>query len=269
VPELGMATIACERLAEFGFSITTTRGRALLDKGSPRIDRKVQRRSWQAITLRGVKVRYSNDRVREGFELGPIDLELQPSELLFIIGGNGSGKSTLAKALTGLYRPVEGQVLLDGRPVREDEREAYSSLFSAVFSEFHVFDYVVGAGGAREDVGACARDHLARFGLADKVTIAKRRLSTTTALSHGQRKRLALLCAYLEDRPIYVLDEWAADQDPIFKRFFYEVLLPELKSRGKCVVVITHDDQYFRWADRVLKLQDGRMLSVTEERSVA
>ena len=77
----------------------------------------------------------------------------------------------------------------------------------------------------------------------------------------AQPKRLALLVAYLEDRPVYVFDEWASDQDPTYKDVFYRQLLPELRARGKAVVVITHDDHYFSVADRCLRLERGKLVS--------
>jgi putative ATP-binding cassette transporter len=83
---------------------------------------------------------------------------------------------------------------------------------------------------------------------------------STLALSQGQRKRLALLTAYLEDRPIYLFDEWAADQDPQFKEIFYHHLLPELRARNKTVLVITHDDRYYDVADRLIKLDYGKLV---------
>jgi putative ATP-binding cassette transporter len=140
--------------------------------------------------------------------------------------------------------------------VTPPQREAYRGLFSAVFAEFYLFEQLLGLGGAGLD--GRAREYLRLLRLEKVVGVGDGRL-TTTALSRGQRKRLALLTAYLEDRPVYVFDEWAADQDPTFKRVFYTQLLPELKARGKAVLVITHDEHYFRVADRVLKLVEGRL----------
>ncbi|WP_347879212.1 hypothetical protein [Burkholderia sp. BCC0405] len=125
-----------------------------------------------------------------------------------------------------------------------------------------MFNRIIGSDRGNESV-ELARKYLETLKLADKIEISGRTFSTTRALSTGQRKRLALLCAYIEDRPIYILDEWAADQDPVFKRFFYEVLAPDLKSRGKCVVIVTHNDQYFKLADRVARLDSGRIFSDT------
>jgi len=256
VPQLGQATVACERIAGFGFSFDVHAPDAPDQTSSPDADGSL--RNWQAIELHGIKARYHSEETATHFELGPIDLRLHPGELVFIIGGNGSGKSTLAKILTGLYTPTAGRVLLDGQAVDERRREAYRSLFSTVFTDFHLFDRVVGASSAPADQ---AQEYLTMLGVANKVRIEDGAYSTTKALSSGQRKRLALVSAYLEDRMIYVLDEWAADQDPSFKSLFYRVLLPDLRRRGKCVIIITHDDQYFEVADRIIKMSDGRIVS--------
>jgi putative ATP-binding cassette transporter len=189
------------------------------------------------------------------FLLGPIDLRLRRGELVFLVGGNGSGKTTLAKLLVGLYAPAAGEVRLNGRPVGDNEREHYRQMFSAIFADGHLFDRLLGMKLAQL---ADAQAYLALLQLGHKVRTEGGQLSTTE-LSHGQRKRLALLTAYLEDRPVYVFDEWAADQDPGFKDVFYTRLLPELKGRGKAVLVISHDERYFHVADRVVRLDSGTL----------
>ncbi|MGH6636007.1 MAG: cyclic peptide export ABC transporter, partial [Gammaproteobacteria bacterium] len=208
-----------------------------------------------AVTLELVNVihRYHRDPEGTNFKLGPLDFSLNPGELIFLIGGNGSGKTTLAFLLVGLYVP-SGELRLNGEPVTDSNRDGYREHFSAVFSDFYLFDRLFGVPSELEQKG---REYLVRFHLDHKVQINNGAFSTTE-LSQGQRKWLALLTAYLEDRPIYVFDEWAADQDPLFKKLFYTTLLPELKARGKTIVVITHDDQYFDVADRCIKLESGR-----------
>ena len=210
--------------------------------------------SWSSIELSQVTHEYHREGQEGGFLLGPIDWNLQPGEIVFVVGGNGSGKTTLIKLLTGLYAPLGGQVLLDDRPVSADNREAYRQLFAVVFDDAMVFEGLWGV--SREDGDSRARQYLAELRLEHIVKISDGKFSTTE-LSRGQRKRLALLTAYLEDRSIYVFDEWAADQDPTFKKVFYEQLLPELKRRGKTVVAITHDDRYFGVADRLIRMEDG------------
>ncbi|TMM41018.1 MAG: cyclic peptide export ABC transporter [Actinobacteria bacterium] len=210
---------------------------------------------WQRIQLRGVSHVYPGP-TGEQFVLGPLDLDLCCGEVLFVVGGNGSGKTTLAKVLTSLYPPERGEIRVDGTVVTAHNREAYRQLFSAVFADFFLFDNLLGLPG--EDRAAKARHYLGRLQLDHVVSIVGDRFSTI-ALSQGQRKRLALLAAYLEDRSCYLFDEWAADQDPLFKEFFYDELLAELKARNKAVVVISHDDRYFHVADRLVRLDYGQI----------
>jgi len=210
------------------------------------------------ISMRDVVFTYEQDSEREtGFSLGPLTLEIEPGELVFVIGGNGSGKTTLVKILTRLYVPQQGTISLSRTVITDVNREWYREHFSVVFSDFYLFDRLLGLGSP--EAGSRAKDYLARLGIDRKVAVTDGAFSTTS-LSQGQRKRLALLTAYLEDRPIYVFDEWAADQDPEYKEIFYRELLPDLRARGKSVVVITHDDRYFHLGDRVLKLEDGKVV---------
>ncbi|MGW5452626.1 ATP-binding cassette domain-containing protein [Nocardia sp. NPDC003979] len=189
-----------------------------------------------------------------GFRLGPIDLVFEPGQITFIVGGNGSGKSTLAKIITGLYVPRTGSLSLNGERIDHDNIEWFRQNSSAVFTDFHLFeDYL---GFDRPGIDAEVRRYLEELQIAHKVSVEGGRLSTVD-LSQGQRKRLALLTALLEDRQIYVFDEWAADQEPRFREVFYREILTDLKQRGKTVIVITHDDRYFDCADQLVKLDFG------------
>ncbi|WPC06493.1 multidrug ABC transporter permease/ATP-binding protein [Pseudomonas benzenivorans] len=218
---------------------------------------------WQCLELRGVVYHYPGEGDEAGFDVGPLDLTLNRGELLFLVGGNGSGKSTLARLLTGLYRPVAGEILLDGRALGEADWPAYRRLFSSVFTDFHLFARLLGADGAEAEPAVTDR-WLHSLHLAHKVRHGQGRL-LDTRYSQGQRKRLALLLAMLEERDILVLDEWAADQDPLFRRLFYRELLPQLQAAGKTVLAISHDDHYFDQADRLLKMDTGRLLELTGE----
>jgi putative ATP-binding cassette transporter len=175
---------------------------------------------------------------------------------VFLIGGNGSGKTTLAKIITGLYEPGSGEMRLNGNPVTSESLDYYRNHFSAVFSDFYLFETLLGLD--RPGLDARAQELLVQLQLNRKVNIREGELSTVE-LSQGQRKRLALLTAYLEDRPVYIFDEWAADQDPLFRGIFYNKILPDLKSRGKTVIVISHDERFYHLADRIIKLEHGQL----------
>lgn len=211
---------------------------------------------FQSLELRGVCHRRLSPTGDVSFSLGPIDLTLRPGEIVFLVGGNGSGKTTLAKLFVGLYEPAAGELMLNGRRFASEELEDYRQHFSAVFSDYHVFERLHGLDPARLDTRA--RAWLRALGLEHKVEVESGALSTT-ALSSGQRKRLALLVAALEERPVCCFDEWAADQDPAHKRLFYTELLPELARQGRAILVITHDERYFHIATRCFRLESGRV----------
>lgn len=209
------------------------------------------------LELIGVTHDYRHDGEDSTFTIGPIDLSFSAGELVFLVGGNGSGKTTLAKLLVGLYAPESGEIRLDGSSITDANRDAYRQIFSVVFSDFYLFESLLGI--EEQHLDDRARAYLSLLQLAHKVGVNDGVL-TTTELSQGQRKRLALLTAYLEDRAFYVFDEWAADQDPFFKEIFYLQILPELKARGKTVLVISHDDRYYHVADRIVKLDYGKIV---------
>ncbi|SHM78789.1 putative ATP-binding cassette transporter [Duganella sacchari] len=212
------------------------------------------------LELHGVCHRYPGLQDDSHFMLGPLDLSVTQGETVFIVGGNGSGKTTLAMLLLGLYQPEAGTVRLNGVAVTEGNLEHYRSHFSAVFADFHLFDQLLDCDGT--DMPARAMRYIEQLQMGHKVRVENGKF-TTVNLSTGQRKRLALVASYLEDRPIYLFDEWAADQDPAFKRVFYTELLPDLKERGKTVLVISHDDAYFDCADRIIKLADGHLSEIS------
>ena len=212
---------------------------------------------FHTLGLHGVGFHYTDAEGDITFRSGPHTLEIRRGERIFIVGGNGSGKSTLLKLLTGLYAPLEGELRLDGRTVDASLRSTYRELFSIVFTDFHLFDRLYGMEGVDP---ADVQHWLSVMGLAHKTRFEDGRF-TQTALSTGQRKRLAFIVAVLRDKPVCILDEVAADQDPEFRRRFYRELLPGLSARGTTVIVVSHDDAYFDCADRLIRLQDGRIVA--------
>jgi len=210
---------------------------------------------FTAITLDGVEFRYPDRSGQKPFPVGPIDLTLAKGELLFIVGGNGSGKTTLLKLLAGLYYPRAGGIEVDGRPILAADYPSYRELFSAVFPDFYLFDRLHGTPDIEP---ARVEAWLKTMELTGKTRFAEGGF-TQQNLSTGQRKRLAFIAAVLEDKPILIVDEFAADQDPAFRERFYREILPSLKNQGKTLVAVTHDDRYFDLADRVLTMADGHL----------
>jgi putative ATP-binding cassette transporter len=246
VPLFTRAGVAAEKIEALGLSFSKYPGEPTSEE-QPFV-------FWNKLELVAVTHAYCRSPEVSEFCLGPLDLTFRPGELVFLVGGNGSGKTTLAKLIVGLYEPLNGEMRLDGRTVTLANRDHYRQCFSAVFSDFYLFDHLYSL--SAQELAAKAPDYIKMLQLHEKVTIDGNKLSTVD-LSQGQRKRLALLTAYLEDRPIYVFDEWAADQDPIFKEVFYHQILPQLKARKKTVLVISHDDRYYHVADRLIRLERG------------
>ena len=220
--------------------------------------------AWQTLELRDVCFHYGE----QGFAVGPINLTLRRGELLFLIGGNGSGKSTLAMLLTGLYQPHAGSLLLDGKEISSQQPDLWRQHFSAVFTDVHLFDRLISHGGEPADPALVQR-WLERLKMSEKLQLDGNRV-LNLQLSKGQSKRLALLLAAAEERDILLLDEWAADQDPHFRRIFYRELLPWLQASGKTVFAISHDDHYFTHADRLLEMRNGQLVELSgRERDLA
>jgi cyclic peptide transporter len=210
----------------------------------------------ERIVAKGIVFKYESEDEEEPFTIGPLDFEAKRGEITFIIGGNGSGKTTLAKLLTGLYLPEEGYIQIEGKEI---EKKQLGEYFSTVFSGFHLFEKLYDVDVSKKE--KVAENYIKLLHLQDKVEIKENSFSTID-LSGGQRKRLALLQCYLEDAPIYLFDEVAADQDPEFRKFFYRNLLMRMKEDGKIVIAITHDDHYFDVADRVIKMDMGKIETV-------
>ncbi len=224
------------------------------------------KRDWKTMSFDKVTYQYADSGEDAGFVVGPLDIEIRKGEIAFIVGGNGSGKSTLAKLVTMHYHRKDGEILFDDERLGPSNMSGYRRGVSAIFSDYYLFDRVLGLAG--RDVQADVDAHLKSLGLSAKVTYKDGHFSTLS-LSDGQKRRLALVAAYLEDAELYLFDEWAADQDPTFKDVFYNTILPELKARGKAVVVISHDDRYFHVADQLIVLSEGQRVSAEVAKTIA
>lgn len=210
---------------------------------------------FQRLSFAGLGFSYRDAEGAPLFSVGPLDLAVQRGEMVFLVGGNGSGKSTILRLVTGLLASEAGRIEVDGVPVAGRAVAGYRELFSAIFVDFHLFDRLYGL----EDVDPRAVGRMIEeMALGGKVEYVDGRF-TQLNLSTGQRKRLALIAALLEDRPVYVFDEWSAEQDAHFREYFYTRVLPGLKARGKTVIAVTHDERYWHVADRVVKMDLGRV----------
>ena len=253
IPRISMVKVSWKRINEILDEISELEDKSEAASISP--EEKI------TLQLKDVTFQYKNgeDAGETSFGIGPINSTFEPGEIVFITGGNGSGKSTLAKIITGLYVPDSGEIAINGSKVDAIAKGQYMSV---IYSDYFLFKKLYGIEYLEKE--GVIQDYLNTLRIQDKLTISNGELSTIS-LSSGQKKRVALLISYLEDKQVYLFDEWAADQDPEFRRFFYYTLLPEMKARGKCVIAITHDDRYFNVADKIIKMESGQVI---EEKAV-
>lgn len=206
------------------------------------------------LVLKNIYFNYETATGDKTYHFGPVNLTIKKGETLFIIGGNGSGKSTLLKLLTGLYQFNRGEILWDDKLVSEHSLSTYKELFSVIFTDFHLFAKLYGLKEINEE----HIEHLLHLMELDQVTQLQKDRFSSLWLSTGQKKRMAMLHAFLDNKEIYILDEVAADQDPEYRKFFYHTVLPELKKAGKTILVVSHDDHYFHVADRIIQMKEGK-----------
>lgn len=254
LPLVSKAQVAFQRIAELSEQFSSPEPNLLLDgQGAPR-------QTMDSLELRNVQYAFPAVEGSTPFRLGPVNLTINQGDIVFIVGENGCGKTTLIKLLLGLYAPHSGDILLDGQPVSVLDRDDYRQLFTTIFADYYLFDDVV---QGDQQIPDDATQYLQRLEIAHKVSVRDGAF-TTTDLSTGQRKRLALISAWLEQRPVLVFDEWAADQDPTFRRIFYTELLPDLKRLGKTIIVISHDDRYFDIADQLVHMDSGKVRTAAQ-----
>ena len=258
IPILLNANAAADRIEQLEIELQATA--SAFDVEGPAVPSR-----FDAIEMTGIQFRYVDKFSEATFKIGPIDFNLHPGELVFITGGNGSGKSTFLRVLSGLYPADSGQIRLNGQLISDETRDRYRSLMSAIFFDYHLFHKLYGV--PDPDPGDVDR-LLRQFRLDTKTSLTNGEFRTLD-LSGGQRRRLALIVSLLEKRPILLLDEWTAEQDPEFRRKFYDELLPELMGAGATVVVITHDDRYLNELHlpaRRIHMDEGR---IVEQHSIS
>lgn len=243
LPEVMEANVAISRISELEEELKQS-----IKKGPVSVPQKTT--DFKEINIKDLVFDYTDKNGDTTFSLGPVNYTIKNSEIIFLTGGNGGGKSTLLKLISGLYPPLSGGVTLDDGPC--DIRE-HQHLFSAIFTDCFLFDRLYGVDRPDENK---IKELLIAMGLSNKVRWENGAMNYH-GLSSGQQKRLAFIVSLLEDKSIYIFDEWAAEQDPVFRKTFYETLLPAMKANGKTVIAASHDDRYFHVADKILKLNYG------------
>ncbi len=220
------------------------------------VDSKIDSVDFENLSLQNIVFEYKNKDNLPIYSINIPEFQLNKEEIVFLCGGNGAGKTTFMRVLSGLYLPSSGKLSLNNKDISDYGIDAWRNLFSLVPSNFHLFNHALGLKASAERI----QKTLKMLQLEHKVSIDEAGNFSTRDLSAGQRKRLALASAILEDRQIFLLDEVSADFDPEFRKYFYEELLQELRSQKKTIFAISHDDRYFKCADRVIFMEDGRFI---------
>lgn len=200
-----------------------------------------------------------------------LNLTIRPNEKVGIVGINGAGKTTIVNLLCGLYEPVEGEVLIDGIPVRDYPPEAAQKLFSAVFQDAAVFPFTVA-----ENVSMCTeaqtdmervKECIRTAGLEERIQRTEKGIHSQMSrvldakglmLSGGEQQKLYLARALYQNGRIMILDEPTAALDPLAEREQY--LKYESISKGKTAVYISHRLASTSFCDRILFLEKGKIL---------
>ena len=215
---------------------------------------------FQSIRFEDVTFEYFDEQKRETFRLQPLNIKIMKGDSIFVTGGNGSGKSTFINLLTGLYTPLSGKIYLNGNLITAQNYPYYRNQIASIYTDNYLF-----AENYNDFQLTPSNDYLVtlikKMGLTDIIQLSEGDNKIRATLSKGQQKRMALIYAILEQKDVMVLDEWAAEQDPTFRAFFYEKIVPELKKIGKTVIAVTHDDQYFDCAERIVKFDFGQIVS--------
>ncbi|MEN8216497.1 MAG: cyclic peptide export ABC transporter [Pseudomonadota bacterium] len=254
LPTVSQSNVALENLSTLETQLDEVIIDEIYSKQQPKLS------DFNEIQLDKATFSYLDKHAKPLFSIGPINFSIKKGEMVFIVGGNGSGKSTFLKLLTGLYYPTAGSIDLNHDSIDRSEYASYRSLFAIIFTDFHLFDKLYGL----SDIDDKQVKELLQLMQLDKKTKYREGEFTQRDLSTGQKKRLAFVAAILENKSINIFDELAADQDPQFRKYFYEVILPDLKQQGKTIIAVTHDDKYFHVADRVLKMEYGQLVHYDE-----
>jgi putative pyoverdin transport system ATP-binding/permease protein len=248
LPQIARANVASTHLLDLKKRLEDTNSSNLISETF------LANEEFEGLSIRNLEFYYGEQD--KSFGIGPVNFDVQKGEIVFIYGGNGSGKTTFIHSLVGLCMPSDGEIRCNGILINEKNYAGYRSLFSVVFSDFYLFNELLAID--KLDVEKW-NYYLELFELEDKVKIEGKSFSTTD-LSTGQRKRLALISALLEAKPVLVIDEWAADQDPYFRRKFYTEILSLLKEEGFTIIAITHDDKYYHCADKLYRMDYGKLV---------
>jgi cyclic peptide transporter len=225
------------------------------------IKEPVQRSSelpkFESLSLKDVMFRFNDASAdTDEFVLGPIDLTIRRGDVVYFVGENGSGKTVLMRVIAGLYPATSGKLLFNEKTIAQWNMQEYRDHFTTVFNDFYLFKELLGQHDVSVDEVTRLLDY---FGIKGKTHFSDGSFSTID-LSSGQKKRLALVVALLDERPILIIDEFGTEQDPGHRDQFYREWLPEMKRMGMTLLIVSHDDEYYECADMIVRMDFGKIV---------
>lgn len=202
-----------------------------------------------------------------------LTFHIRPGEAVALVGENGAGKTTIVKLLAGLYRATEGQILLDGVDVDSLDRADLRTYLSIIFQDYPIYHFSIYENIAlgqidKLDKPAAIQKAAEHTGLAQLInklphgydTVLGRWFERGHQLSGGQRQLVALTRALLREAAILILDEPTSSLDVYTERLFFRRLLDEQRKQDQSILFISHRFLTVRRADRILVLENGRLL---------
>lgn len=255
IPFYSKITTSMNKLRQFDMNVDQSEMELNINRVNSRYP------DFKELIVKNVTYAYTGECGEPGFSVDVQEFKVKRGEIIFITGGNGSGKTTFLNILLGLVPQHSGEIYYNGVKVEKQDIPRYRNSIAAIFASDYLLsqnyeDFII------DDKSEVLREFIALMKLDSIVKIDVEANRLEIELSKGQQKRISMIYALMENKDILVLDEWAADQDPAFKAYFYNEFLPELRLRGKTVILVTHDDNYYKFADRIIKFTSGEVSEV-------
>ena len=225
----------------------------------------------EKIALRAVGLnKWFGDGEATTFAVKDVSFEARAGEMLYIVGPSGSGKTTLLSMISGILEPNSGEVLIGGddlwKLTSNDLADFRLNKIGFVFQDFHLFPRLTTAENIaiplilkRMNWGEAieiAKKYLDIVGLANKAELPP------VKLSGGEQQRVAIARAIVSQPDLLVLDEPTASLDGDTGRKIVEFIKENVLNENRCIIIVTHDNRIFEYADAIMKMEDGKLLGI-------
>jgi putative ABC transport system ATP-binding protein len=220
-----------------------------------------------AIQATGLVKWFGEDEAKT-MALKQVSLEVQFGEMVYIVGPSGSGKTTLLSVLSGILRPNEGKVLVEGVDIwglNSDQLADFRlGKIGFVFQDFHLFPRLTTAENAAIPLILKKKDWNEAIGQAKKyldiVGLKSRADMPPVKLSGGEQQRVAIARALSAQPDVLIMDEPTASLDGDTGQAILSFVYKNVLNKDRCIIVVTHDDRINEFATRILKMEDGKLM---------